>query len=274
MSEFETYMVEAGDHQIHISEIGEGEPLVMIHGGGAGASGPANFEGNALELSKHYRVILPDLVGYGKSTVAKPKGPRVAFYSKGIVDALDAMGLKEVNLLGNSLGGAIATWIGIHRPDLVRKLVLMGPGIAYPVLTPFPTEGWKQMAGFYKGDGPSKPKMRAMLETMVFDPGLVTDELVEKRFAVSTDPDVLATQPGPPTPESPFEMMEKEIEQLDVPALVVWGRDDRVTPYDSFIQFFSRMKRAELHVFSECGHWVQIEKRDEFNRVVLDYLAR
>lgn len=274
MTETKQYLVQAGEHQVHFTEQGEGPPLVMIHGGGAGASGPANFAGNLEALSKEFRVLLPDLVGYGGSTKAKPVGPRVAFYAKGVVDALDAMSLSEVNLMGNSLGGAVAVWIGIHRPDLVKKLVLMGPAISYPTLAPFPTEGWKHLAGFYQGSGPSKEKMRALLECMVFDPSLVSDELVEARYKISTDPDVLATQPGPPSPESPYEMLEKEIEALDVPSLVLWGRDDRVTPYDSLIQFFGRMKQAELHVFSECGHWVQIEKRDAFNRVVLDYLKR
>lgn len=274
MNETTTQLIPSGEHQLHVTEAGEGDALVMLHGGGAGASAMSNFGGNLPAFANRYRVILPDLVGYGGSSLVKPEGERIAFYSKGIVDVLEALGVGKAHILGNSLGGAVAVWIGINRPDLVSKLVLMGPGIAMPTYAPFPTEGWKQMGGMYQGDGPTRAKMRSMLETMVYDPSLITDELVEERLKSATDPKLLAAQPGPPSPRSPYRFMEKDIEQLDIPSLIVWGRDDRVTPYDSVFQFFSRMRQAELHIFTECGHWVQTEKRDAFNRVVLDYLAR
>ncbi|MBH5323480.1 alpha/beta fold hydrolase [Aurantiacibacter sediminis] len=274
MIETKTQLITSGDYQIHVTEAGEGQPLLMLHGGGAGASALSNFGGNLQAFAAHYRVLLPDFVGYGGSTMAKPDGERIAFYAKGIVDIMDALEITGAHILGNSLGGAVAIWIGIHRPELVGRLVLMGPGIAMPTFAPFPTEGWKAMGEMYQGEGPTKAKMRGLLETMVHDKSLITDELVDERFASATDPKLLAAQPGPPSPESPYRFMEKDIEQLNTPSLILWGRDDRVTPYDSVFQFFGRMKQSELHVFSECGHWVQTEQRERFNRVVLDYLAR
>ncbi|MEM9840389.1 MAG: alpha/beta fold hydrolase [Pseudomonadota bacterium] len=274
MSKRKSTHIEAAGRRIHVTEEGTGKPLVLIHGGGPGASGLSNYAGNINALARDFRVIVPDLLGYGESDKPTLEGPRIAFYSKGVVDLLKAMDTGPVHLVGNSLGGAVAMWIAINESALVERLVMMGPGIGFPTHAVFPTEGWKHMAGYYAPPGPSIEKMEAFIKVMVRDPSMATPELVQARYEASIRPDVIAAQPGPPSPDSPYEMMAKEVHRLQKPTLIMWGRDDRVVPYDSAFQFFGQMTDAELHVIADCGHWVQAEKPDVFSRLVTEFCTR
>lgn len=258
---------------ISYHDVGEGPVLFLIHGSGPGATGWSNFRRNIDVLAQHYRVIAPDLVGFGSS--AKPDVPfdRVYSYHSGLLAGLmEGLGIAKASFVGNSLGGGISMKLALDRPDLVDKLVLMGSGGGVSVLSPAPSEGIKCLLDYYDGEGPTREKLRKFLEVMVFDPSQLTDELIEERFLSSTQPEIVArplfTRSRPPRSERLFHLLG----DLKPPVLAIWGRDDRTVTLESGLIMLSQIPDIRFHIFGRCGHWTQWEKADEFNRLVLDFL--
>ena len=273
--DLQTHTINSDGLKLHVSEIGTGPALICLHGGGPGASALSNFRGNLDALAANRRVILPDLPGYGESDKPELAGPRLAFFSKHVRAVMDALDVAQADFIGNSLGGATATKIALDTPTRVRRLVLLGPAIGFPIFSPFPTEGWRHMANYYKGEGPTREKMRAWLEVLVFDASTITDALLEERFQASIRPDVLAAPLNEPGPKAPFEpLWQQGLMTLPHPVLMLWGRDDRVVPMESGLIALKQLPKAELHVFASTGHWVQFEQREAFNRLTLEFLAR
>ncbi|MEQ9396559.1 alpha/beta fold hydrolase [Haliea sp.] len=265
--------VEIEGLSVRYHEAGTGFPLIFIHGGGPGASGWSNFHRNIPELAKTHRVIAVDLPGYGESTKLTLKEPRIAFYSRIVCRLMDALNLPKANFVGNSLGGATSVMTALLEPEKVNKLVLMGPAVSFALTTPFPSEGLKHMMNYYREPGPSFEKMKRFVSVMVADQSLISDEIVKDRFEASVREDILEHPPGPPSAESPFEPLWQDLHKIKHKTLVLWGREDRVIPVDSALIFLSQMPNAQLHIFPQCGHWVQWEKADEFNQLVTLFLG-
>ena len=153
----------------------------------------------------------------------------------------------------------------------------MGPGgLSVNVFAPDPTEGVKNLGKF--AAKPSRERMEAFLRIMVHDQGLITDELIDDRFAAANTPESLAAMRAmgmsfarPDTFEEG--MLWREAHRLRQRVLLIWGREDRVNPLDGALVALKTIPRAQLHVFGGCGHWAQLEKFDEFNRLALDFLG-
>jgi 4,5:9,10-diseco-3-hydroxy-5,9,17-trioxoandrosta-1(10),2-diene-4-oate hydrolase len=144
------------------------------------------------------------------------------------------------------------------------------------VFAPEPTEGIKRLYGFGAPPGPSREKLADFLRTLVFDQSLVTEELIEERFAAASAPATLAgmgKMGGMFASDPEGGMLWREAHQLRQRVLLVWGREDRVIPLDGALVALKTIRRAQLHVFGGCGHWAQLERFDEFNRLVLDFLS-
>ena len=127
--------------------------------------------------------------------------------------------------------------------------------------------------------GPSREKMAAFLRTMVHDQRLVTDELVEERYVTASTPEAVAAMASmgasfydPAHAEEG--LLWREVHRLRHEVLLIWGREDRVNPLDGALVALKLIRRAQLHVFGGCGHWAQLEKFDEFNRLVIGFLER
>ena len=154
----------------------------------------------------------------------------------------------------------------------------MGPGgLSLNVFSADPTEGIKRLTEFAAPPGPSREKMAAFLRTLVFDQALVTDELIDERYAAACDPQALAAMASLGASffdPSCFEdgMLWREAYRLRHRVLLIWGREDRVNPIDGALVGLKLIRRAQLHVFAGCGHWVQLEKFDEFNRLAIGFL--
>jgi 4,5:9,10-diseco-3-hydroxy-5,9,17-trioxoandrosta-1(10),2-diene-4-oate hydrolase len=126
--------------------------------------------------------------------------------------------------------------------------------------------------------GPSRAKLATFLRTLVFDQRLVTDELIDERFAAASDPDGLAAMASMGAsfynPDSYEEgLLWREAHRLTQRVLLIWGREDRVNPVDGALLATKLIRRVQLHVFGGCGHWAQLEKFDEFNRLAIDFLS-
>jgi 4,5:9,10-diseco-3-hydroxy-5,9,17-trioxoandrosta-1(10),2-diene-4-oate hydrolase len=155
---------------------------------------------------------------------------------------------------------------------------LLGPGgLSLNVFAPDPTEGVKRLAEFAAPPGPSKEKMAAFLRTLVFKQDLITDELVQERYEQASKPEAVAAMTAlgmsfydPATAEDG--MLWREVHRLRNEVLLIWGREDRVNPLDGALIALKQIRKAQLHVFSGCGHWAQLEKFDQFNRLTIGFL--
>ena len=263
---------------LHYQEAGQGSAVVLLHGGGPGASGLSNFGRNLPVFAEQFRTLVVDQPGYGKSDKPEVKGNYFTFAADALAALLDELGIGRVHLVGNSLGGGTAVRFALSNPGRAGRLVLMGPGgLSLNVFAPDPTEGVKRLAEFGAPPGPSREKMAAFLRTLVFDQRLVTEEMIEERFTAACDPEALRAMASMGAsffdPDSYEDgLLWREAHRLRNRVLLIWGREDRVNPVDGALVALKMIRRAQLHVFGGCGHWVQLEKFDEFNRLAISFL--
>jgi 4,5:9,10-diseco-3-hydroxy-5,9,17-trioxoandrosta-1(10),2-diene-4-oate hydrolase len=258
--------------------VGGGLPLVMLHGGGPGASSWSNFGAALPGFAQDFRVLLVDQPGFGDSDKPEVVGNYFR-HSAGYLRAfLDELGIDRIHLLGNSLGGGTAARFTLENPERVGRLVLMGPGgLNLNVLSADPTEGVKRLMDF--AADPSREALRAFISTMVVDQSLVTDELVEERYADATKPgarEAMASMGASFWNPDTFEdgMIWREAHRIRQHTLLTWGREDRVNPLDGALAALKLIPKASLHVFPNCGHWAQVEAPEEFREVATAFLAR
>ncbi len=253
-------------------------PLVMLHGGGPGASAWSNFGAALPGFAANFRTLLVDQPGFGASDKPPVVGNYYRHAADHVVALMDELGLDKVHLLGNSLGGGTAMRLALTYPDRVQRLVLMGPGgLSLNLFHADPTEGVQRLMDF--AAAPSREALRAFISTMVINQRLVTDELVEERFADATAPGAREAMAAMGAsfwnPEYAEDgMLWREAHRLRHPTLLTWGREDRVNPLDGAMVALKLIPKAELHVFPRCGHWAQIEAADAFCEVATAFLLR
>ncbi|MFJ7218852.1 alpha/beta fold hydrolase [Amycolatopsis sp. NPDC098790] len=255
-------------------------PMVLLHGGGPGATGASNYVRNIEAFAgAGYRVLVPDLPGYGQSAKqldqSDPFGD-LALFVRCLLDALD---VERAHLVGNSYGGAAALRLALDRPDRVARQVLMGPG-GVGTTRALPTKGLTALLNYYTGDGPSRDKLRAILhDHLVHDASDVPPELLELRYQASIQPEVVANPPlRRPSSlrtllKTDFTRSRSRLARCTVPTLVVWGTEDQVNRPSGGPWLAHALPDCDLHLFARTGHWAQYERADRFNTLVLDWLA-
>lgn len=274
------HTVDVAGKPIFLAEAGTGAAVVMLHGGGPGASGVSNYSRNIDALAKHFRVIVPDMPGYGRSTKGVDQSDPFGYLADMIRGLMDELGLATTHLIGNSYGGAAALRLAMDTPDRVGKLVLMGPG-GIGTTRGSPTAGLKSLLSYYGGDGPSRAKLETFIRNyLVYDGNSVPDDLIDLRYTASLDPEVIADPPlrrpsGPTALRTLWRMdltRDGRLKRLQTPTLVLWGRDDKVNRPAGGPMLLNLMPNAELVMTSRTGHWMQWERADLFNRLVVDFL--
>lgn len=251
-------------------DVGEGFPLLMIHGSGPGVSAWANWRLVMPELAKRSRVIAPDMVGFGFTERPAGQNYDMDVWVEQAVGLLDALGIERADLVGNSFGGALALALTIRHPQRVRRLVLMGSvGVPFEI-----TEGLDAVWGYE----PSFENMRRIMDYFAWDRSLVNDELAKLRYEASIRPGFQESFSAMfPAPRQRWvdamTSSEADIRAIPHETLVIHGRDDQVIPLSTSLTLANWISRAQLHVFGRCGHWTQIEHSARFARLVGDFLA-
>ncbi|MBF6089949.1 alpha/beta fold hydrolase [Nocardia cyriacigeorgica] len=269
---------EAGVLRYH--EAGQGAPLLLLHGSGPGVTGWRNFRGNLGVFAEHFRCLILEFPGFGVSDDFG--GHPMVTALEAVGRFVDALGLDRVDIIGNSMGGGVALNYAIAQPDKVGKLVTIG-GIGKNIFSPGPGEGIKLLQEFT--ENPTRARLIEWLHSMVYDPALVTEELIEERWTQATDPETLDSARRMYS-KAAFTAMVRAMEASDAPppwamlhkvkapTLLTWGRDDRVSPLDMALIPMRTIPRAELHVFPNCGHWAMIEQKEAFESAVRAFLLR
>ena len=262
--------VEAGGIATNYHDVGSGTPVLMIHGSGPGVSAWVNWRLVMPSLAERFRVIAPDMVGFGFT-----ERPTDAVYGMDTwvghaVDLLDALDIEAAHIVGNSFGGGLALALAIRHPARVRKLVLMGSvGVPFAI-----TPGLDAVWGYT----PSLQNMRRLMDLFAYDRTLVNDELARLRYEASIRPgfqeSFSAMFPAPrQRGVDGLTSREADIRALPNETLVIHGREDQIIPLSNSVTLAQWISRSQLHVFGRCGHWTQIEHAARFARLVGDFLS-
>jgi pimeloyl-ACP methyl ester carboxylesterase len=251
----------------------------MLHGGGPGASGLSNFSRNVAALAQHFRVLVPDMPGYGKSTKGVRRADPFGDLAESMLGLLDALGIERAHVVGNSYGGACALRMALDRPARVSALLLMGPG-GVNTTRALPARGLNSLLNYYGGSGPSREKLATFIrEYLVADGSQVPESVIEERYRASIDPDVIASPPlrRPNSLAAALRMdftRDRRLAKCQTPTLVVWGTHDKVNRPSGGAALQQRMPNCDLYLFANTGHWVQWERSDEFNAAALGFLRK
>jgi 2-hydroxymuconate-semialdehyde hydrolase len=246
-------------------------PVLLLHGSGPGVTATANWRPIIPALSASCRVIAPDQLGFGGTATGEQRTYGRTAWTDHALALLDTLELSTVDIIGNSMGGAIALSIAAARPDVVRRMVLMGSmGVAMAL-----PDGLDAVWGYT----PGMERMRQVIGLFAHDRDRITDELVELRYQASLDPPVRDSWEAMfPEPRQRWvddlALSGVELAAIRAAVLLVHGRDDRVVPWrSSSAQLVDLLPDARLHVLSGCGHWAMIERTADFLAVVQPFLA-
>jgi len=251
-------------------EAGKGDPVVQIHGSGPGVTSYANWRLVLPALAENFRVVAPDMAGFGFSERPANIDYSVQTWADQVVGLMDTLDMPKAHLIGNSFGGAIALRIATQHPDRAGKLVLLGSmGVPFPI-----TEGLERVWGYQ----PSFENMRKVLDVFAYSRDLVNDELAEVRYRGSIQPGFQESFAAMfPAPRQRWvEAMctpEDDIRRLPHRTLIVHGREDQVIPLQTSLRLEELIDNADLNVYSHCGHWSMIERTKDFNRNVTEFFT-
>lgn len=251
----------------HYHEAGEGEAILLLHGSGTGVSAAANWWNNLATFGEFGRAIAIDSIGYGQTVVAEGTEYGIRAWVDHAIRVLDALGIDKTWIVGNSLGGWVALQLAIDYPERVHGIVSMGTG------------GAKKTAALA---GHAKPTLteegiRDGLKLFVVDESLITDELVAVRYEAAVNDTAndrlfdVVTARDRDREEFPLDF--DALAKLDIPVLLIHGVQDKVIPVSRTWDLVQTIPHADAHLFSQCGHWSQVEKADEFNAVISDWFT-
>lgn len=237
-------------------EVGEGTPIVVLHGLMGGLS---NFDGVTNFFSQNgYKVILPELPIYSKPILST----NVKAFAKYLNGFLKFKGLKDVILLGNSLGGHIALYHTKLHPELVKGLVITGSSGLYE----------NTMGNSYPRRGDYEV-VKKKAQDVFYDPEIATKEIVDEVFATVNDRNKLI-KTLTIAKSAIRHNMAKDLPKMDTPTCIIWGKNDVVTPPEVADEFHSLLPDSDLYWIDKCGHAPMMEHPDEFNRLLDEWLKK
>ncbi len=248
-------------------DVGTGTPVLLLHGSGPGVSAWANWRFAIGDLSSSFRMIAPDLAGFGYSDTPADWAFGRDSWLQQVVDFMDAIGIEKAHVIGNSFGGSMALALAIAYPERVDRLVLMGSvGVPFEL-----TDGLDAVWGYE----PSVANMQAIMQVFAYDTSLISPELIELRYQASLRIQDHFSRMFPAPRQRWVDSMahpEAAVRALPHPTLIIHGRDDKVIPLSCSQTLLDWIDNSQLHVFGRCGHWTQIEYRAEFAELVRDFL--
>lgn len=236
-------------------EEGQGEPLLLLHGLMGALS---NWEEVIREFSPNYRVIIPVLPIYDLPLLTTG----VRALSKFVHKFIKFKQLSNVILLGNSLGGHVGLVYVLAHPGYVKALVLTGSSGLYE--------------NAFGGSFPRRESIDFVREKVRFtfyDPATATEEMVQEIFQTINDRHkvirILAMAKS-----AIRHNMKGDLRKITMPVLLVWGKDDKITPPEVAVEFNELMPNSELHWIEKCGHAPMMERPQEFNVYLKQFLNK
>ena len=181
---------------------------------------------------------------------------------------LDAIGAGKVSLVGNSYGGALAIQLALTHPDRVEKLILMAPGGLEDREVYMKMRGIRTMFKVFFGEeGITREGMRKVFELQLYDPKLITPEIIEERYSIAVDQPKRVLK----TLDTPF--LGERIREIKKPVLGFWGANDQFLPMTGANVLAERCDGSRTLLLANCGHWVMVEHTDVFNKMSVEFLG-
>ncbi|KQC29835.1 alpha/beta fold hydrolase [Flagellimonas eckloniae] len=250
----EEQIIEEGKYRY--IEIGEGTPMIILHGLMGGLS---NFQGVSEYFpSKGYQILIPELPIYDmpmlKTTVKN--------FAKFLEDFIEFKGLKDVILLGNSLGGHIGLLHTKMFPKMVKALVITGSSGLYE----------KAMGDGYPRRGDYE-FIKKKAEDVFYDPKVATKEIVDEVFATINDRMKLVKTLSI-AKSAIRHNMSKDLPHMNTPTCIIWGENDTVTPPEVAKEFHELLPDSDLFWIEKCGHAPMMEHPEDFNKILEAWLNK
>jgi len=253
-------------------EMGEGKPIVLIHGSGPGVSAYANWRLILPKVSKYARCIAVDMAGFGYTELEPGATYTLEYWLEHLASFLDALGLERASFLGNSFGGMLATHFALRHPERVERIAMMGSNLLSFEITPALDKLWGQHEL-------SREVMTEHMRFFPWDKSIITDDLVTSRLNACARPDYQAAFASMfPAPRQnsvdALALTEEQLGTLQCEALLIHGREDIVVPPDVSVRASRAIPRSQLHIFGQCGHWVMIERTNAFCAMIEEFFNR
>jgi pimeloyl-ACP methyl ester carboxylesterase len=248
---------------------GQGEPLVLVHGFGADKD---HFGPLLGALSSRYRLIVPDLPGFGESS----RKASLAYDIPSQVDRFEgfihALGLEDFHLAGASMGGYLAAYYAADHPDKVKSLLLMAPAGVLP-----PTFGKLQQ--IYEREGRilllyrSLPEFDDFMRLIFYRPPWLPTPIKRHLVERHSQAHALLLKILTDLVNGGMGLLEGRLEQIACPTLVIWGREDQVLPVASLARFVAEIPRNRGEIIDNCGHVPYLEKRVQTISLYRDFMG-
>ena len=270
-------IVDANGLGYHVIELGEGRPVLFLHGGGPGCTAWTDFGPVAPLFARDRRYVFVDLLQYGKSEKCLITGPMWDFHARSIVDLLDALDIAQADFVCNSWGGTIALNLAAKYPEWARSLVVTGsmPVFRGP-LAPLPEggrRGRKARDRYFGGDGPTWEKMRDLMADLEwYDADEIPDATVTMRYEQSIDAEEMALAASSDNPRGDWQDLTAELGQIRCPVLFAWGMHDGFLTPDYPLMLASMIEHGQLYVMDKASHHLQEERPQHYYSVVSGFL--
>ncbi len=254
----------------------QGPPVILVHGLGGSVE---NWVYNIEPLAQRHRVYALDLKGFGR-TDKTPLLREMEELMQFVIDFMEVQEIPKASLVGNSLGGGIVLSIAIRSPEKVDKLVLVdNAGMGRDVIIDFKLVSIPVLGELLSRV--SRKSVADLWRKIVFDPSLVTDELIEETFKLATLPGahkaLLTTLRAGIGIRGQRAHLTRQIldglSGIKASTLIFWGQQDRIIPVSHAHIATAKIPGARLQIYDRCGHMPQLERPDEFNELVLEFLA-
>lgn len=263
--------VMAGGLRTHCVETGSGPPVVLVHGGGPGADGYGNWHSCLPLLARNFHVLAVDMVGFGRTD--KPD-PATFVYSQDARVAhlgafVEALGLGPVTLIGNSMGGLTSLGVSLQRPELVHRLILMGPAGIRAAIPP-------QLVPLLDYDG-TRAGMTRVIRALTNADYVMDEPLLDYRVQLSNDPAGRAAHAAAMAwikERRGLYLEEDEIRRVRTPTLVVGGKQDPIVTPAHIFRLLELIENSRGYLLPYCGHWVMMEAPQEFCDVCTQFIRR
>ena len=259
--------------KVHYNEAGQGEPLIFCVGNGPGTSGWVVYHRVLEPLSRHFRCLLLDPPGYGKSDPIVLSGEsRSTMYARTVREFMDTLKIDKATIVDMSFGAQTAQVFAIEYPERVNKLVLHACGVRMPpIFYNQPTDGMTALAKAFAN--PTMETMRAMMHAFLYNGASYSDEqlmLKERLDGWLARPEL---EDARRRSDNVQRNVNNDLGKIAAPACLIFGRDDRVLggPEGALV-LLNYLSDARLVILNKCGHWIPFERPDEFSRLVIDFV--
>src|SRR5438105_5717681 len=258
--------------KVHYHDIGEGEPVLVLHSYGPGTTAWMTLHKIVGRLSEHFRCILMDLPNFSRTGPVVYREGVHALQARTAVALLDALGIAEADWVGNSQGGQSAMVAAISYPERVRKFVMggshIGTGGDRYLMANRPSEGSR--ATQQALDDPSPDNIRHYLRVHIDDESLVTDELVDYIHRAHTWSQEF-TEARRQSVSLPHDYAP-DLAEVKAPVLLIHRRYDRMVPFEVSIAILNHIADSRLVLLNNCRHSPPFEKPAEWAAQVLAFL--